>query len=127
MQYSIGGGGGDPSRDQSMISIASDASSYRVPAWVPDHRYKNCMICQKKFTMFFRRHHCRRCGVLVCRYCAPNDNMKIIQEYGYNHPVRHCKLCYKSPKITIWKQQPQHQHQYSTTSSVGSSATSAYQ
>ena len=43
-QYLIAGGGCDPSRDQ---SIASDTSSYRVPAWVPDHRYKNCMICQK--------------------------------------------------------------------------------
>ena len=88
-----------------MMSIASDSSSYRIPAWVPDYKYKNCMICQKRFTMFFRRHHCRRCGVLVCRNCAPKDNMKSIQEYGYERPVRHCKLCYKSPKIKTWKQQ----------------------
>jgi hypothetical protein len=57
----------------------------------------------KEFTMFFRKHHCRRCGVLVIRYCAPNDNMKIIQNvdiialsdnvnYGINHQ-----------KIKIWK------------------------
>lgn len=36
--------------------------------WVPDKETKHCMLCSKKYTVVFRRHHCRRCGLCVCRF-----------------------------------------------------------
>uniref|UniRef100_A0A8C9WWW7 Zinc finger FYVE domain-containing protein 26 n=1 Tax=Sander lucioperca TaxID=283035 RepID=A0A8C9WWW7_SANLU len=39
--------------------------------WVPDTMQHICMVCQReRFTMFNRRHHCRRCGRLVCHACS---------------------------------------------------------
>ena len=69
--------------------------------WVPDNSVPNCMECKANFTMFFRRHHCRRCGRMVCVHCAPNDNSRPIPEWGLSDPVRHCKACYRSP-IVKW-------------------------
>uniref|UniRef100_I3KUA6 Zinc finger FYVE domain-containing protein 26 n=1 Tax=Oreochromis niloticus TaxID=8128 RepID=I3KUA6_ORENI len=39
--------------------------------WVPDTQQHVCMVCKReRFTMFNRRHHCRRCGRLVCNACS---------------------------------------------------------
>ena len=40
--------------------------------WVPDHKHKQCMGCQKPFTLVNRKHHCRKCGNLVCNHCSTN-------------------------------------------------------
>lgn len=32
------------------------------PFWVPDSDAPNCMLCDTKFTVVKRRHHCRACG-----------------------------------------------------------------
>ena len=37
---------------------------------VPDHKHKHCMQCGKEFSMFHRKHHCRKCGNLVCDDCS---------------------------------------------------------
>eukprot|EP00045_Choanoeca_perplexa_P013711 m.156234 g.156234 ORF g.156234 m.156234 type:complete len:104 (+) comp16436_c0_seq1:40-351(+) len=64
--------------------------------WTPDAHGK-CQICKTKFTVVRRRHHCRKCGKLVCGKCAPKDNTKPIPKQGIMQPVRHCKECYRSP------------------------------
>jgi len=38
--------------------------------WVPDKAAEKCMICSAKFTTFNRRHHCRKCGKVVCGNCS---------------------------------------------------------
>eukprot|EP00808_Paulinella_micropora_P006701 g65337.t1 len=38
--------------------------------WVPDEDAPNCMKCNSQFTCFFRRHHCRFCGLVVCSLCS---------------------------------------------------------
>ncbi|XP_064421077.1 zinc finger FYVE domain-containing protein 26 isoform X2 [Latimeria chalumnae] len=60
--------------------------------WVPDGSEGTCMVCKKeRFTMFNRRHHCRRCGRLVCNSCSAN---KMIVEGCRGEPVRVCDQCY---------------------------------
>ncbi|XP_056616274.1 zinc finger FYVE domain-containing protein 26 isoform X2 [Triplophysa dalaica] len=59
--------------------------------WIPDHKQHICMVCQReRFTMFNRRHHCRRCGRLVCHSCS---SKKMVME-GSEEPVRVCDQCY---------------------------------
>lgn len=84
-------------------SETSSKLSARPDNWVPDNTVVACMECQAQFTIFFRRHHCRRCGRMVCNNCAPPNNVRPIPEWGYTESVRHCKVCYKSPTIE-WKQ-----------------------
>eukprot|EP01063_Lacrimia_lanifica_P012595 TRINITY_DN1924_c1_g1_i1.p1 TRINITY_DN1924_c1_g1~~TRINITY_DN1924_c1_g1_i1.p1 ORF type:complete len:939 (+),score=385.02 TRINITY_DN1924_c1_g1_i1:78-2894(+) len=42
-----------------------------APRWAPDDSAAHCNICQRPFTFLYRRHHCRRCGQLVCGECSP--------------------------------------------------------
>ena len=37
------------------------------PEWDCDDK---CRYCSKKFTVFWRRHHCRRCGKTICSSCS---------------------------------------------------------
>lgn len=36
----------------------------------PDHVRKNCNLCHVSFSLFIRRHHCRRCGEVFCDACS---------------------------------------------------------
>ncbi|KAI4787518.1 hypothetical protein KUCAC02_036414 [Chaenocephalus aceratus] len=61
--------------------------------WVPDTKQLLCMVCQReRFTMFNRRHHCRRCGRLVCHACSERK-MPVAGCPG-DEEVRVCDQCY---------------------------------
>jgi hypothetical protein len=63
-----------------------------IPRWVPDHESETCMKCGELFWLFLRRHHCRRCGKLVCDDCS--KGRKLIPYLGFTKlPVRVCKDC----------------------------------
>ena len=49
-----------------------------------------CFICQKEFTFFFRRHHCRSCGHSVCREHSQHKQTS----FGYTSPKRSCDTCW---------------------------------
>lgn len=60
--------------------------------WVPDESESVCMVCRReRFTMFNRRHHCRRCGRLVCSSCSTK---KMVVEGCRENPTRVCDQCY---------------------------------
>ncbi|XP_037359449.1 zinc finger FYVE domain-containing protein 26 [Talpa occidentalis] len=60
--------------------------------WVPDETESICMVCcREHFTMFNRRHHCRRCGRLVCNSCSTK---KMAVEGCRENPARVCDQCY---------------------------------
>ncbi|XP_037688394.1 zinc finger FYVE domain-containing protein 26 isoform X2 [Choloepus didactylus] len=60
--------------------------------WVPDEIENICMVCRReRFTMFNRRHHCRRCGRLVCNSCSTK---KMAVEGCRENPARVCDQCY---------------------------------
>ncbi|KAL4238418.1 hypothetical protein ACF0H5_003126 [Mactra antiquata] len=58
--------------------------------WIPDSAASVCMVCKvERFSMFNRRHHCRRCGRVVCSGCSGN----VTQIKGIN--ARTCDDCYR--------------------------------
>ncbi|XP_069773187.1 LOW QUALITY PROTEIN: zinc finger FYVE domain-containing protein 26 [Narcine bancroftii] len=60
--------------------------------WVPDSKAMFCMVCYKeRFTMFSRRHHCRRCGRVVCQSCS---SKKMVVKGCRENPARVCDQCY---------------------------------
>ncbi|XP_038075616.1 zinc finger FYVE domain-containing protein 26-like [Patiria miniata] len=62
--------------------------------WVPDLKVTHCMVCkEERFSMFNRRHHCRRCGHVVCWRCS--QLKAVVEGYG-DAPVRVCDHCYQA-------------------------------
>ncbi|XP_075048563.1 zinc finger FYVE domain-containing protein 26 isoform X2 [Mixophyes fleayi] len=60
--------------------------------WTPDDTEVTCMVCKnEQFTMFNRRHHCRRCGRLVCSSCSMK---KMVVEGCRENPARVCDQCH---------------------------------
>mmetsp|Transcript_25134 Transcript_25134/g.36950 ORF Transcript_25134/g.36950 Transcript_25134/m.36950 type:complete len:580 (-) Transcript_25134:161-1900(-) len=52
------------------LSRTRRAHARDAPAWAPDDSAMACTGCSRTFTVFRRRHHCRRCGQLFCNVCA---------------------------------------------------------
>ncbi len=63
-----------------------------APQWIPDKNADTCMRCRKaKFTVVNRRHHCRKCGFVVCGDCSKN---KFLLKLQADEPVRVCDICF---------------------------------
>jgi len=66
-----------------------------APVWVPDLDVTNCPVCDLLFTVIHRKHHCRKCGKVVCSDCSKDrmwvPNMK-------EKKVRVCAVCFKQPQ-----------------------------
>ncbi|XP_075888648.1 pleckstrin homology domain-containing family F member 2-like [Nelusetta ayraudi] len=67
------------------------ASDYAV-TWIPDGTSERCLRCFAKFTVAVRRHHCRRCGFLVCDSCSKQK--VVIRHISPTEKQRVCKLCH---------------------------------
>ncbi|XP_067854053.1 pleckstrin homology domain-containing family F member 1 isoform X2 [Heptranchias perlo] len=60
--------------------------------WIPDKMTEICMRCtQRKFNAVIRRHHCRKCGFVVCHSCSKH---KFLLPKLSSKPLRVCTLCY---------------------------------
>ncbi|OBZ81529.1 hypothetical protein A0J61_10421 [Choanephora cucurbitarum] len=76
--------------------------------WVPDHQADQCQFqnnnpdysCQTRFSLFQRRHHCRRCGLIVCQKHSANR----LPLFDVTHPKgawsRVCDDCFYELIIT---------------------------
>lgn len=47
-------------------------SDFTPPRWQPDGEVSKCPVCQTDFHFFYRKHHCRKCGRVVCAACSPH-------------------------------------------------------
>ncbi|KAJ5698098.1 hypothetical protein N7462_000103 [Penicillium macrosclerotiorum] len=43
-----------------------------LPRWQPDSEVTSCPICGTIFSFWYRKHHCRKCGRVVCASCSPH-------------------------------------------------------
>jgi len=62
-----------------------------LAVWTQDSEVSNCTNCNSKFTLTKRRHHCRRCGKVVCGACSSNKH-RLVDGAA---EVRVCTLCFK--------------------------------
>jgi hypothetical protein len=47
-------------------------AEFVLPPWQPDSEITQCPICEAAFGFFNRKHHCRKCGRVVCAECSPH-------------------------------------------------------
>ena len=63
---------------------------FATSIWMDDKSSNECVRCSKRFTTMRRKHHCRKCKVLVCSSCCPSDQKMIVD--GKNKRV--CNQCF---------------------------------
>ena len=58
--------------------------------WLDDASATKCRLCDRKFTTFIRKHHCRICGKIFCSHCTT-----FIDGDKFNHhgKMRVCLMC----------------------------------
>lgn len=59
-----------------------------VPPWQPDADVHQCPVCGRPFTFLQRRHHCRKCGRVVCQACSPH-RITIPRQFIVHPPSDH--------------------------------------
>ncbi|KAF3762366.1 FYVE-domain-containing protein [Cryphonectria parasitica EP155] len=53
-------------------SVSRRPSDIVLPRWQPDVEVTFCPICRTQFSFLVRKHHCRKCGRVVCSSCSPH-------------------------------------------------------
>jgi hypothetical protein len=98
------------------------------PEWQDENTVSNCAACNGAFSLFNRKHHCRRCGKVFCTKCS--DKKAALRHYGYDTPQRVCETCYELDKIdttmginSVPTQQQQQQPSPINTTNQPSSST----
>ncbi|XP_065654109.1 pleckstrin homology domain-containing family F member 2 isoform X3 [Hydra vulgaris] len=78
--------------EQLLEKTGKKPSGDEAAVWVPDQIAQFCMLCKKtKFSAIIRKHHCRRCGLVVCNSCS---SKKFLIPHISAKPVRVCDQCF---------------------------------
>ncbi|CAG8761289.1 41849_t:CDS:2 [Gigaspora margarita] len=89
------------------MTNAQAPTSHNQFKWENDEDANECRLCNKKFRLWTRRHHCRRCGQIVCDQCStkraiippsqvisdPSSSDVVVQHSQYH---RVCDSCFKA-------------------------------
>lgn len=68
-----------------------------LPKWQADSDVSECPICGVAFSFWHRKHHCRKCGRVVCASCSPH-RITIPRQYIVR-PPEFVDLVSDSPQI----------------------------
>lgn len=73
--------------------------------WVEDETVSECIKCKRIFGLWYRKHHCRKCGYIYCSYCTEYrisipkyvkvPKPLISEEVHDGKEKRVCEMCYK--------------------------------
>lgn len=86
--------------------MSSQTTAIVVPAisWQPDDAVLSCPLCQANFTWFHRKHHCRKCGRVVCNNCCSKfyslPSASIVRQPESELPTFFARLAAAEPGIT---------------------------
>ncbi|KAI5867091.1 FYVE-domain-containing protein [Durotheca rogersii] len=69
----------------SPLSERRPTQEIALPRWQPDSEATYCPICHAQFNFFIRKHHCRKCGRVVCSQCSPH-RITIPHQYIVRQP-----------------------------------------
>nr|XP_034307075.1 early endosome antigen 1 isoform X2 [Crassostrea gigas] len=75
-------------RENQSLQITTTKVSSRK--WADDNEVKECMGCNKSFSVTVRKHHCRNCGNIYCNDCSAKE-AKLVSS---KKPVRVCDGCF---------------------------------
>lgn len=64
-----------------------------APVWTHDSLATKCNLCSQSFSLLNRRHHCRKCGGIVCSACSEFE--RLLPNIDLEKPVRVCDSCEK--------------------------------
>ncbi len=75
-----------------------------APPWIDDSARTRCKICEAEFSIVTRKHHCRRCGDIVCAKCSSKTKeVKNPATKSGSKPetgkVRVCDVCYATADL----------------------------
>ena len=99
----VGGGSGSSSHICFVLCFQVADSLCTMPTppfWQPDDAHKCCVLCGARFTFFRRRHHCRKCGRILCANCSRCRVSVPIGNAKKAKTVRVCGLC-SCPILTL--------------------------
>lgn len=105
-------------RSRLLARAGCTPSSTFAVTWIPDQASAVCMRCACKFTVTQRRHHCRKCGFVVCGACSKKRAI-----IGHIHPtkcLRVCTMCHSSLSTTEAGAQEVSRIRGSSTEKIGS-------
>ncbi|KAK6030691.1 FYVE zinc finger [Ostertagia ostertagi] len=68
------------------------------PYWIPDDDCSMCMLCNSRFSLLNRRHHCRACGRVACGSCCKE---KATLEYMKDDPKKQAQARVCTPCATM--------------------------
>ncbi|POM79301.1 Hypothetical protein PHPALM_3063, partial [Phytophthora palmivora] len=96
--------------------------------WVKNNERTTCNLCTRNFHALRRKHHCRRCGEVVCSDCSTVEVIDL-PAIGYSK-LRLCKVCSIRARTTPLKQLAKtnvfdHLVRARSLSNVGSSVASS--
>ncbi|OJT04923.1 Zinc finger FYVE domain-containing protein 16 [Trametes pubescens] len=73
--------------------------------WKPDSQASHCdtFICRKAFSIWERRHHCRKCGGVFCAECTSRTTALLdTSKLSFLHPPRNVPIfLYNSPDSPV--------------------------
>lgn len=93
------------------VQAREGVESPSPPSWQPDAAVDDCPVCHTAFGLWTRKHHCRKCGRVVCSACSPHritiPRQYIVTPYesahhselGGGEVVRVCNPCVPDPWV----------------------------
>eukprot|EP01098_Paradermamoeba_levis_P015659 TRINITY_DN8071_c0_g2_i1.p1 TRINITY_DN8071_c0_g2~~TRINITY_DN8071_c0_g2_i1.p1 ORF type:complete len:1022 (+),score=240.84 TRINITY_DN8071_c0_g2_i1:1250-4315(+) len=73
--------------------------------WQHDSEVEHCGKCEAGFSLFTRKHHCRKCGKIFCNDCT--KKRVLLEGQSELSPLRVCDFCYQQETSTMWESEKQ--------------------
>ncbi|KAI9358327.1 Dbl homology domain-containing protein [Zopfochytrium polystomum] len=77
-------------------SVVGESDFFQAPVWVPNQERSNCKLCSGEFTLLRRRHHCRKCGGIVCSSCSSKSFVIPAFKDKPRQVARACDTCFEA-------------------------------